>query len=261
MTTAAPGRDRAATGSPRRAARASWQPLAGVGLIAGLIVVLDQISKALIVAAFGPDAPVHGQALIPGILDLRYLENRGVAFGLFQNGGWLLALIAATVIGVILVLVPRLHAQPGGVPWFLLPALGLVLGGALGNLIDRVRLGYVVDFLTPTFARVTLGDTIYQFPTFNVADSGITIGVLVLLVGLLFTGEGGHPAAGDTAPGAAAPQEASMDDSDRPVRMARLPGESTAPITPLGLAGCLVVVGGLWVWAVVRALQQRRKRF
>jgi signal peptidase II len=260
LTTAAPGRDRATLAPPRRGARASWQPLVGVGLIAALIVGLDQITKALIVAAFGPDAPVHGQALIPGIFELRYLENRGAAFGLFQNGGWLLALIAAAVIVVIVVLVPRLHARPEGMPWFLLPALGLLLGGAIGNLIDRVRVGYVVDFLTPTFARVTLGDTIYQFPTFNVADSGITIGVLLLLVGMLFTGEGGHTAAGEAAPGTAAPKEATMAESDRPVRMARLPGENTAPITPLGLVGCLAAVGGIWVWAVVRALQQRRRR-
>jgi len=182
LTTASPGQDRAATGSPRPATRASWQPLAGVGLIAGLIVVLDQISKALIVAAFGPDAPVHGQALIPGIFDLHYLENRGAAFGLFQNGGWLLALIAAAVIIIIVVLVPRLHARPEGVPWFLLPALGLVLGGALGNLTDRVFRspgvfrGAVVDFISPA-----------HFAVFNLADSAIVCGG-ILIVLLSFRG-------------------------------------------------------------------------
>ena len=137
---------------------------------------------------------------------------------------------------MILVLVPRLHARPEGAPWPLLLALGLVLGGALGNLMDRVRLGYVVDFLTPTFARVTLGNTIYQFPTFNLADSSITVGVLVLLGVLLFTGDSGAPT-GSAAPAAPAPREATMADPDAPARMARQPGSGTAPITPLGLAG------------------------
>ncbi len=226
--------------------------------MAGLVVVADQITKALIVAAFGPGAAVHGQAVISGILDLHYLENRGAAFGQFQDAGWVLGLIAAVVSLVILVMVPRLHARPEGVAWHLLLALGLLLGGTLGNLIDRVRLGYVVDFLTPSFARVTLGDTIYQFPTFNVADSSITVGVLVLLVGFLFTGEGGHPAADAAAP--AAPKEATMTDATRPVRMARPAGTSTAPITPLGLAGCIALVGGLWAWAVLKSLQARRRK-
>jgi signal peptidase II len=230
-----------------------------VGLLAAVIVVLDQISKAWIVGAIGPGAATHSQPIVPGILDLHYVENTGASFGLFQNGGWLLAGVAAAVIVVILILIPRLQARPEGVPWPLLPALGLVLGGALGNLIDRVRLGYVVDFVTPTFARVTVGDTIYQFPTFNVADSSITIGVLLLLVGLLFTGDGGRSTGSAAPPAGGAPQEATMADSDQPVRMARLPGSGTAPITPLGLGGCLVLVGGIWAWAVVQALQGRRR--
>lgn len=211
---------------------------------------------------FGRDAAQHGQSIIPGILDLRYLENRGAAFGLFQDGGWVLALIAAGVVVVIVVLVPRLHARPEGVPWLLLLALGLVLGGALGNLIDRVRLTYVVDFVMPTFARVSLGNTIYQFPTFNVADSAITISVLILLVGFLFTGDGGSkPGSTSAVPAAGTAQEAPQAAADQPVRRARTPGSGLAPITPLGLVGSLVLVGGIWVWAVVKALQGRRKRF
>lgn len=246
----------------RRATRPGWQPLAGVGLLAALIVVIDQISKAWIITAFGPGAAVHGQPLIPGVFELHYLENRGAAFGLFQDAGWVLGVVAAGVIGVILVLVPRLHARPEGVPWSLLPALGLVLGGALGNLTDRVRLTYVVDFFTPTFTRVTLGDTIYQFPTFNVADSAITVGVLLLLVSFLFTGEGGSPPASAATATGAGPKEMTMADSeDQPVRMARAAGNGLAPITPLGLVGSLVLVGGIWLWAVVKALQGRRKRF
>lgn len=227
--------------------------------MAGLVVITDQIAKALIVAAFGPAAPVHGQIVISGIIDLHYLENRGAAFGLFQSGGWVLGAIAIAVIAVIVIMVPRLNARPEGVPWHLLLALGLVLGGALGNLIDRVRLGYVVDFLTPSFARVTLGDTVYQFPTFNVADSSITVGVLVLLVGFLFTGEAAPPAA-DSAVTPAAQKEATMTtEAERPVRMARPAGTITAPVTPLGIAGCIALVGGLWAWAVLKSIQGRRR--
>jgi signal peptidase II len=256
LTTTAPGRDHAAH-APRQGTRPGWQPLAGVGLIAAVVVALDQIVKAWIVANFGRDASVHGQAIIPGLIDLHYLENTGAAFGQFQGAGWVLAIVAVGVIGVILVLVPRLHARPEGVPWPLLLALALILAGALGNLIDRVRFGYVVDFVTPTFARVTLGDTIYQFPTFNVADSSITMGVLLLLVGFLFTGEGSHPSS-DTVAGSTQ-KEAPMGDTDQPVRLARLPGSSTAPITPLGLAGALAIIGGIWAWAIVKALQARSR--
>jgi signal peptidase II len=257
LTTTVPRRERT-TGTTRQGTRPAWQPLGGVGLIAALVVVLDQLSKAWIVANFGRDASVHGQSLIAGVLDLHYLENTGAAFGQFQGAGWILGVIAVVVIAVILILVPRLHARPEGAPWPLLLALALVLGGALGNLIDRVRVGYVVDFVTPTFARVTLGDTIYQFPTFNVADSSITVGVLLLLVGFLFTGESTHLSSASAA--GSPPKEATMADSERPVRMARLPGSGTAPITPLGLAGALAIVGGIWAWAIVKALQGRRKR-
>ena len=243
----------AASARPVGAASRPWLALGGVSLVALLIVVLDQLSKAWIVQQIGPGAAVHNQPIWPGVLELNYGENRGAAFGLFPDAGWALALIATGVVVVILVLVPRLHARPGGAPWHMLLGLGLVLGGALGNLIDRVRYGYVVDFVTPRFAQITIGDTLYRFPTFNVADSSITVGVGLLLIGFMLLPDSAVPGA------APAPGERAMTDTERrPSYVPRGP-QADHPVTPLGLIGALAVVGGIWAWAVMRALRQRRR--
>ena len=218
-----------------------------------LLLALDQLSKAWIVQQFGPDAPIHHQPIWPGVLELNYGENRGAAFGLFPDAGWALALVAVGVIGVILVLVPRLHARAGGAPWHMLLGLGLVLGGALGNLTDRVQRGYVVDFITPRFAQITLGDTLYRFPTFNVADSSITVGVCLLLIGFLLMPD---EAASGVAP---APGERAMAETTRTPSYVPRGAQADHPVTTLGLIGALALVGGIWVWAVMQALRQRRR--
>jgi signal peptidase II len=74
----------------------------------------------------------------------------------------------------------------GKLSWLSVLAAGLVLGGALGNLVDRVRLGYVVDFIEVYRPQITINNTVYIFPVFNVADSAITVGVILILIGLLF---------------------------------------------------------------------------
>ena len=167
----------------RRPAKARRGP-AGVFLAALAVVALDRLTKLWVLQQLGPSAGTHHQSLVPGVLDLDFVQNGGAAFGLFPNASWPLAIIAGVVIVAILVLVPRLEVRPGGAPWHLLLALALVLGGAVGNLIDRLQQGYVIDFVTPVFARLTVGGTTYRFPTFNVADSAITVGVIVLLIGL-----------------------------------------------------------------------------
>ncbi|GBD20764.1 Lipoprotein signal peptidase [bacterium HR28] len=142
-----------------------WEIVASV---AAVVLLVDQISKALVLAYLAPGGPVSEVVLIPRILRLFYVENTGAAFGLFQGKNPLLALLALAVVVVLAVWFRALVASwPGAV------ALGLQLGGALGNLVDRFRHGFVVDFIDFSF-----------WPTFNVADSAITIGVL-LLVGLL----------------------------------------------------------------------------
>ena len=80
-------------------------------------------------------------------------------------------------------------------------ASGLVVGGALGNLVDRVRLGYVVDFVEVYGPHLEFNNTIYTFPVFNVGDSGITVGVILILIGLLFTREESKPQVVDSKAG------------------------------------------------------------
>lgn len=136
-------------------------PLVGALLGAALIAAVDQAVK-LAVLALRPRISV-----IPGFFDLRFGTNTGAAFGLFQGFP-----LGVTVLGgVILVALLTYLARMAHVATPLeRTGLALLLGGAIGNLVDRVRLGYVVDYLD-----LYLGQ--YHWPTFNLADSAISIGV------------------------------------------------------------------------------------
>lgn len=136
-------------------------------ITAGAVLVLDQLTKLLIVGSF---APAQSLPLLPPVLQFTYVQNTGAAFGMFQGRPWVFAIIAA---GIIIWIAREL--RHGGLTPPLAAAYGLVLGGAAGNLIDRLRLGYVIDFID---LRV--------WPVFNVADSAITIGVTLLIVHALF---------------------------------------------------------------------------
>ncbi len=138
------------------------------GALCGLVVVLDQATKALVEAnlAIGEDVDVLGP------LELTLSHNSGVAFGLASGGGVQLALLAALALGVIGFLFARNSAQPG--MWV---GVGLLAGGAIGNLVDRVREGAVTDF-------VAVG----SWPPFNLADVSITVGVLVLVLAYMREG-------------------------------------------------------------------------
>jgi signal peptidase II len=134
-----------------------------------LLVAADQLSKLIIRLACHPAQTVP---LIPPVLHLTYVQNTGMAFGLFQGAlGWL-ALCSIGVSAWLVLELRRRQAKPWPMQWGLM----LVLSGAIGNLIDRVWLGYVVDFID---LRV--------WPVFNLADSCITIGVGLLLWHSLFT--------------------------------------------------------------------------
>ena len=130
------------------------------GGLCGLVVVLDQVAKAVVEANLVPGEQID----VLGPLTLTLAHNRGVAFGLASNGG--AALIALTVVALIFVAVlfARDPARPG--MWI---AAGLLVGGALGNLIDRVRLGEVTDYVD-----------VLSWPPFNLADVSITLGVIAL---------------------------------------------------------------------------------
>lgn len=158
--------------------RAGW-PLAWPWVLAAGWVALDQASKLAIVAAIGPHRSVE---LVPGLLNLVHTHNRGAAFSLLSDGAaWQVALLVAVAVAVIGVLGGWLYRLGRREPATRL-ALALILGGAVGNLIDRVRLGYVVDFIDVHWYAA------YHYPAFNVADSGITLGA-VLLIALLIREE------------------------------------------------------------------------
>lgn len=144
-----------------------------VACVAAIVLVVDQLSKALVLTFLAPGAPHAEVVIVPGLLRLYYVENTGAAFGLFQGKNPLLAFLAFGVVVALVVWFRELVRF-----WLGALALGLQLGGAVGNLIDRFRHGFVVDFIDFSF-----------WPTFNVADSAITIGVLMLLYVLLRQGQ------------------------------------------------------------------------
>lgn len=134
------------------------------------VVTLDQWTKALVRQAL----PLGMEWLpFPALPFVRIVHwyNSGAAFGLFQNGGLVFTILAIFVSLAILYYYPRL----GDVHWSLRLALGLQLGGALGNLIDRLQFGMVTDFIA-----------IGKFPVFNLADSSITIGTVLLFLSFWF---------------------------------------------------------------------------
>ena len=140
-------------------------------LLSAGVVVLDHATKWLASHSLEYARPVP---LLP-VLDLTLLHNRGAAFSfLSEAGGWQRWLFAALALGVSAWLALWIRRLPPGKGWLAL-GLSLVLGGALGNLIDRVLLGYVVDFISVHWNA-------HYFPAFNVADSAITIGAGLLLL-------------------------------------------------------------------------------
>lgn len=138
--------------------------------VAAAVIAADQVSKAAITAALGPTGDRTVIWVVPRVLRLLYVRNTGVAFGMFQGAGPVLTVLAVAVVVVLGIVFRRMIRES---LWLSL-ALGLQFGGAIGNIIDRLRLGHVVDFID-----------VLRFPTFNVADSAITIGVFMLGFSLL----------------------------------------------------------------------------
>jgi signal peptidase II len=126
------------------------------------VVVTDQLSKALVTASLERGE----QRDLVAVIKLVNTRNTGVAFGQLQGGGIIVAILIGLAVVALLVYVAR-NAQRR---WIWLPA-GLLLGGALGNVIDRVREGAVVDFFK-----------LPHWPAFNVADAAITVGVIALVI-------------------------------------------------------------------------------
>ncbi|HEU5319097.1 MAG TPA: signal peptidase II [Chloroflexota bacterium] len=145
-----------------------------LALVAVAVFVLDQLTKALVMRSMEVGDVIP---LVPPVLDLHYITNRGVAFGLFARLGDVFVPIALLIMSAIFWYYRSLRSRR----LWLRTALGLQLGGALGNLLDRLRYGSVVDFVE--FHIDPIG---FRFAVFNVADSAIVVGVCILLATLLF---------------------------------------------------------------------------
>jgi signal peptidase II len=137
-------------------------------VLAAAIVVSDQLLKHWIVANYRVDTPTQ---VVGEWVRVNFIHNTGGLFGLFQNAAPLFALVSLGVIAIIVGVEFRWAWQS----WIVTLALGLLLGGAIGNLIDRISLGYVVDF-----ADVGIGS--WRWYIFNVADSAISTSIGVLLL-------------------------------------------------------------------------------
>lgn len=144
--------------------------------VAILTLVIDQISKRLVMTSFSPGESWNPVAALERWVSLTYVTNTGAAFGLFPDHGVLFMIIAVVVVAVIVFYYRYL---PGD-RWLVQTSLGLQLGGAMGNLLDRLRYGRVIDFIDFKI-----------WPIFNLADSAVVVGVVILAYHLLRS-EGSH---------------------------------------------------------------------
>ncbi|BAO06890.1 signal peptidase II [Enterococcus mundtii] len=136
-------------------------------IISALIIGLDQWVKWLIVDNF---ALGETKSVIPGILSLNHIRNFGAAWSLLEGKMWFFTVV--TIIAVVVILTLMIKNRSNGNRWFMI-GLTLILAGAIGNFIDRVRLGYVIDMFQTDFVN---------FPIFNVADISLVIGVICVLI-------------------------------------------------------------------------------
>ncbi|RJR38568.1 MAG: signal peptidase II [Desulfobacteraceae bacterium] len=150
-------------------------------LISPAVILLDQITKWIVLKSI----PLYGSyPLIEGFFNLVHVRNRGIAFGIMNRPGgsqitiYVLTLVTLAAIFLLFLWFSRLGAEEKKTTW----GLALVIGGALGNLVDRIRMGEVVDFLD-----VHVGT--FHWPAFNIADSAITVGVFWLALTIFFSSD------------------------------------------------------------------------
>lgn len=138
-------------------------------ILAVVAALVDQLIKRLVVAQL---KPVGSVTAIPGFLNFTYLENRGAAFGMLQDQRWFFIIITG-VITILLIAGLFLYKRHSACS---IAASILIIGGGIGNLIDRIVLGYVVDYIQVSFFP----------PIFNFADCCVTVGTILLMVHILF---------------------------------------------------------------------------
>ena len=149
----------------------------GAYLIALAVIVLDQLTKAWVLSAIGAEHITHIPdglriaEVAPPVFNMTYVLNTGVSFGLFGGGAgrWILSAFSVLVAFALAVWATRSKRK------LMIAAIGLVMGGALGNVFDRIRFGGVVDFLDFS------GSGLFPW-IFNIADAGITVGVVLLIL-------------------------------------------------------------------------------
>lgn len=152
--------------------------------VSGFIIALDQASKIYVHTHFLLEESL---TVIPQFFDLTYVRNPGAAFGLFRDAHPLFrkvffsSLPPLAVIFIIFILRDTKENEK-----LQITALSLISGGALGNYVDRLRFGYVIDFIDVHFKRI------YTWPAFNIADSAIVIGVGILVLCIIFQGLEAH---------------------------------------------------------------------
>jgi signal peptidase II len=141
------------------------------------VIIADQVTKTLAHLTLDGGKIIQ---VIPRYLDLVLVQNRGMAFGLLNNleGSWRIPIFIGISIIAIFIIV-HLFRQTQAKSVFLPASLSLILAGAVGNLIDRFRWGYVVDFVNMHYRQ-------HHWPTFNLADAAITIGIIILVLDTLF---------------------------------------------------------------------------
>jgi len=137
--------------------------------IAAVVLAADQISKAIVVRTLPVGIPWNPIPLLQPFVNLTHVMNRGAAFGMLPNLSFFFTAVAIAVSLAILYFARRIPEHQ----WWLSLSLGLQLGGALGNLTDRLHYGYVIDFIE-----------VRHFPVFNLADSAIVVGVIILAIHL-----------------------------------------------------------------------------
>lgn len=143
-------------------------------IIASVCIVLDQLSKYLVATFIKGNKPL---VIIEGLLSFVYIENRGAAFGILQNKKWFFVLV--TIISLAALLYAFLFYYKKMSTW-LIVSLALILGGTIGNFIDRMRLSYVVDFISVRIMNR------FDFAVFNLADAFIVIGAIMLIIYIMF---------------------------------------------------------------------------
>src|SRR4051794_12657358 len=149
-----------------RSLAARWPQWLALGLVVSAAVLADQVTKHIVAGQLALEDQVH----VLGPFSIHHVQNSGIAFGLFANATGLVTALTALAVGWMLVFFARSGARHPVLPL----ALGLLIGGSASNLVDRIRLGHVTDFLDFRY-----------WPAFNLADTFIVVGVAALLMALV----------------------------------------------------------------------------